>query len=94
MVTKANLAREIGKSAGLPYRQASLCADIMLDTIATELSNGKKIALHGLGTFSVCNIAARQWGMNGGGVIPAHGRIQFRPCQQLRRKVWNCKHEN
>lgn len=53
MATKAVLAREIRKAAGISYNLAARCVDITLETLFTELAKGEDIELRGLGTFYV-----------------------------------------
>jgi nucleoid DNA-binding protein len=80
------------KSTDLSYREAAEYVDIFLDTIVDAISRGEHIELRGLGSFSIRRIAARKiMALNNPemSLIPAHGKIIFRPCQKLRESVWN-----
>jgi nucleoid DNA-binding protein len=91
MINKAALMRAINKTAQLSYREAALCVDIIIETITGGIIRGERVELRELGSFSVRKIAARKTPLVDGAVIPAHGRIVFRPCQKLRESVWNCE---
>ena len=81
--------QEIAKTTKLPLREVSMCIDAIFDVMADTISNGKRIELRGFGSFDVRKVAARKTALANGVVIPAHGRIVFRPCQELRKSVWN-----
>ena len=96
MANKAALARTVRKATGLSYRQSAQCVDIIVDALADFLSAGEKIELRGLGSFYI-HIAPEKLYPSlriENKTIPAHGRISFRPCEKLRRSVWNCSHTN
>jgi nucleoid DNA-binding protein len=89
MMTKAILAKKLKKS-GLSYRDALLYLDMIIETIIETLSNGQKIQFKGLGTFNIQITPEKTYPslMSGSQVIPAHGRITFRPSEKLRLAVW------
>ena len=89
MLNKASLMQKMSKAAKLPLREASACIDAILDEMADAISRGERIELRGFGSFDVRKIAPRKTAIANGAVIPAHGRIVFRPCQKLRESVWN-----
>jgi len=86
MINKSSLIRETNKTAGIPLGEASICIDVIFDSIARAISRGEKIELRGFGSFFVKETAARKAAFAD---VPAHGRIVFRPCQKLRLSVWN-----
>jgi len=89
MIKKALLMQEIAKTTKLPLREASACIDVIFDAMADAISRGERIELRGFGSFVVRQVAARKTALANGSVVPAHGRIVFRPCQKLRESVWN-----
>jgi len=90
MITKALLAKELQKS-GLSYRKAALYLDEVVKALAESLSNGENIQLRGLGTFSIKTMQKKVYPslLSGTKIIPAHGRIVFRPCRELKQAVWD-----
>ena len=90
MATKATLVKELRKP-GLSYRDASVYIDVLTDTIIGVLSRGESIQLRGFGTFYVKKQSARQTSLNGQMTVPEHGRIIFRPSDNLRKAVWDVK---
>jgi len=94
MIKKASLTQVINQSIkirGIPVREASACVEAIFNTIAEALSRGERIELRGFGSFSVKEVKARKSpiALNGNDVVPAHGRIIFKPYDKLRRAVWN-----
>ena len=90
MITKELLAKELRKP-GLSRRDASVYVDVIFGTITDMLKNGECIQLRGFGTFQVNQRAARKTSLNGQMTIPEHSIIIFRPCDSLRKAVWNCE---
>jgi integration host factor subunit beta len=70
---------------------AGLCIDTILNAIANGLSCGQKIELRGFGSFSVREMAARRHAstFSGEKLIPKHGKVIFKPYENLRKLVWN-----
>lgn len=91
MVTRALLAKELKERSGLPYTTAAACVDILLERMFSFLTAGEGIELRGFGSFGVKTGAARKTSINGQTAVPEHGRVFFRPGEQLRRAVWNCR---
>jgi integration host factor subunit beta len=88
MIMKAFLAKEIRKTTGLSYQIAVQCIDILLKTVSDALAKGDHIELRGFGSFSVSKQAARKTGI---AAVPEHGKVLFKPCDRLRRAVWEYK---
>jgi len=99
MIKKAALTQVINKSItlscgrGIPLRDASACVDAVFDTLAEALSRGERIELRGFGSFSVKDVPQKKYpsSLNGNQnhVVPAHGKIVFKPANKLRLSVWN-----
>jgi nucleoid DNA-binding protein len=90
MVNKATIMQKINKASGLPLRDASVCIDILINTIAEAAAKGERIELRGFGTFFIKKTAAKRITLpNAAKIVPEHGRIMFRPCEKLREAVWN-----
>ena len=84
------LAKELRKP-GLSYRDASVYIDTIFGAIKNMLSEGESIQLRGFGTFTIKKRAARRTSLNGQMLIPEHGKIVFRPCDSLKKTVWDSK---
>jgi len=92
MVTKAILAKKL-REPGLSYRDASVYFSVLISAIAETLSDGNSLQLRGLGTFQIVTYPEKKYPSlkTGSKVVPAHGRIVFKPCKELRQAVWNYK---
>jgi nucleoid DNA-binding protein len=90
MINRAKLSHQLKKSADLSHREASVCVDVLLDTMVEGIAKGERIELRGFGTFEVKQVSARKHPttFSGNSVIPAHGRVVFRPSRKLRDSVW------
>jgi len=86
-----SLAQKINKTAGVSLRDASLCIDVIFDAITDAISRGERVELRGFGSFFVKDVSTKKYPstFSGEKIIPAHGRVVFRPCQKLRMSVWN-----
>lgn len=93
MATKADLAEELRKP-GLSYRDASVYIDTVINAIKKSLINGNTVELRGFGTFYIAKRAERKTSLNGQISIPEHGKIYFRPCDKLRKAVWDVEPAN
>jgi nucleoid DNA-binding protein len=91
MLNKASLMKKITKTTKLPLREASACIDVIFDAMGDAISRGERIELRGFGTFFTRAVPQKKYpsSFSPQTVIPAHGRIGFRPCQKLRESVWN-----
>ena len=88
VITKALLAKELRKP-GLSCRDAAVYIDVLTEAMIEALSKGESIQLRGFGTFSVKKQAARKTAINGNMYVPEHWRVVFRPCDSLRKAVWD-----
>ncbi|MDR0709369.1 MAG: HU family DNA-binding protein [Spirochaetaceae bacterium] len=89
VINKTNLIHILKSSSGLSYRDVSFCVGFLIEVISDGISKGKRIELRGLGSFTVKGITSRKTALHGAPLVPAHGRIVFRPCEKLRRAVWD-----
>jgi len=81
-----SLTKKVNKTAGLSLLDASVCIDVIFESIADSISRGERVELRGFGSFFVKETAARKAAFAN---VPAHGRVVFRPCQKLKMSVWN-----
>jgi nucleoid DNA-binding protein len=88
---KTSLSRALKKAAGLSYQEAAFCVDFLVEAIAAETAGGGRVELRGLGSFSVTRTATKSFpaSRSENKVIPAHGKVTFRPSEKLRRAVWD-----
>ena len=91
MINKASLMRRINKATEIPLRDASTCIDLIIESITEAIAKGERIELRGLGTFFVRDVSQKKYpsSFSSQTVVPSHGRIVFRPCQNLRVSAWN-----
>jgi len=90
MTNKAILAKKLYKSyLAKSHITAVLFIDAFLEAVVESLAKGEQIELRGFGTFLVKKQAARKTSINNNMTIAEHSRIIFRPCESLRRAVWN-----
>lgn len=89
-MTKAELVSAIAKGAGITKKQADAALKSGVSAIAGALKKGERVAIPGLGIFSVKKRAARK-GRNPrtGDVIqiPARKVVTFRPAKELRDSI-------
>jgi len=59
--------------------------------MADAISRGERIELRGFGAFFIRPVPQKKYpsSFSDQTVVPAHGRIVFRPCQKLKTSVWN-----
>ena len=92
MVKKALLVQRIAKTTDLSLREASVCVDVIFDTLADAIINGERVELRKFGTFSTRQVSQKKYPSTFSSqtvVIPSHSRIVFRPSLKLRQSVWN-----
>jgi len=91
MIKKVSLMQKIARTTKMPLREASTCIDVIFNAMADAISRGERIELRGFGTFFTRPVPQKKYpsSFSAQTVIPAHGRIVFRPCQRLRQSVWN-----
>ena len=89
MAARKDLIQAFRTRAGLTTRESALCADALVDWMSETLASGRSIELRGLGTFEVRQVSEKNYptAFSAQRVIPAHGRIAFRPCQKLKEAV-------
>lgn len=89
-MTKAELIAEIANQAGITKKEADAALKAAVGAISKALKKGERIAIPGLGIFSVKERAARK-GRNPrtGQVIqiPARKVVAFKPSKDLREGV-------
>lgn len=85
------MARALKKAAGISCREAAFCVDFLVEAIAAETARGGRVELRGLGSFQVTRAGAKSCPslLSENKVVPAHGKVTFRPSETLRRAVWN-----
>ena len=85
-MNKTEFINSIAEKSGLSKTDAKKALDAFVDTVASELKAGNKVAILGFGTFSVNEKAART-GLNPRTkesiVIPAHNVAKFKPSDEL-----------
>lgn len=85
-MNKTEFINSIAEKSGLSKVDAKKALDAFVDTVASELKAGNKVAILGFGTFSVNEKAART-GLNPrtkeSSVIPAHNVAKFKPSNEL-----------
>ncbi len=89
-MTKAELVAEIAKQAGITKKEADAALKAAVSAISEALKRGERIAIPGLGIFTVKERAARK-GRNPrtGQVIqiPARKVVAFKPAKDLREGI-------
>jgi nucleoid DNA-binding protein len=93
MAARKDLIQAFRDRAGLTVRESALCADALVEWVGETLASGRGIELRGLGSFKVTQVAEKIYPstFSKQSVIPAHGRIIFRPCEKLKTAVRNRK---
>lgn len=80
--SKADLIKHVAGANGLTQTQAADVVDSVLSGIQNTLKNGGKVSLHGFGTFSTKDRAARKGRNPATGAeidIPATTNVKFKP---------------
>jgi len=92
MTTRTILAKRL-REPGLSYRDAAVYLNVLIESITESLSKGEPLQLRGLGTFQIIVSPEKRYpsSLSKNKVVPAHGRIVFKPCKELRQAVWNFK---
>jgi len=90
MINKAALMRSASRTTGLSLRDTAACIDSVVGAINDAISRGERIELRGFGTFSVKQVSTKKYPTSfTQTIVPAHGRIVFRPSQKLKKSVWD-----
>ena len=89
MAARKELIRAFRDRAGLTVRESALCAEALVEWMAETLAAGEGIELRGVGTFEIRQVSEKNYPsvFSGGRLIPAHGKIVFRPCRRLKQSV-------
>jgi len=92
MTTRTILAKRL-REPGLSYRDAAVYLNVLIEAITEALKKGEPLQLRGLGSFCITFSPEKKYpsSLSSNKVVPAHGRIIFRPCKELRQAVWGCK---
>ncbi len=89
-MTKAELVSAIAKGAGLTKKQADAALKATVSALSSALKKGERVAVPGLGIFTVRTRAERK-GRNprtGAEIkIPARKVVVFKPAKDLRESV-------
>lgn len=81
-LSKADLVKVVASSAGITQSDAQGYLDTILQTIQSSLKSGGKVSIHGFGTFSTKERAARKGRNPATGAeidIPATTNVKFKP---------------
>ena len=92
MTTRTILAKKL-KEPGLSFRDAAVYLDILIEALTKTLAKGESIQLRGFGTFQIVFSPEKKYpsSLSNNKIVPGHSRIIFRPCNELKQAVWNCK---
>lgn len=91
-MTKAELVSSIAKGAGINKRQAEAALREAINSISESLKRGERVAIPGLGIFTVRQRAERKGRNPQTGaelVIPAKKVISFKPAKELKDSIAN-----
>ena len=89
-VTRADLARAVSEEAGLPYREARVLVDMLIEEMAARLAAGEEVKLSSFGSFNLRDKAGRT-GRNpktreAAAIVPRRV-VSFRASHVLRRRI-------
>ena len=89
MAARKELIRVFRDRAGLTVRESALCAEALVEWMKETLAAGGGIELRGFGTFEIKQVSEKHYPsvFSGERLIPAHGKIVFRPCRKLKEAV-------
>ncbi|MEN3033852.1 MAG: HU family DNA-binding protein [Aquificaceae bacterium] len=89
-MTKAELISSISKGAGIKKKQAEAALQEVINSIAESLKRGERVAIPGLGIFTVKQRAERKGRNPQTGaelLIPARKVISFKPAKELKDSI-------
>ena len=89
-VTRADLAANIQKEAGLTGAESYKMVDLFFNEISESLIRGEEVKVAGLGTFKILDKKERMGRNPKTGepaVISARRVVSFRPSTEFRKKV-------
>jgi nucleoid DNA-binding protein len=77
--------------SGVSLRDASICIDVIFDSIAEALSRGERVELRGFGSFFIKDVSPKKYpsSFSSQPFVPSHGKVVFRPGQKLRLLAWD-----
>ena len=92
MTTRTILAKRL-REPGLSYRDAAVYLNVLIESITEALKKGEPLRLRGFGSFHIALVPEKKYpsSLSDNKVVPAHGRIVFKPCKELKQAVWNRK---
>jgi len=81
------------REPGLSYRDAAVYLNVLIESITEALKKGEPLRLRGFGSFHIALVPEKKYpsSLSDNKVVPAHGRIVFKPCKELKQAVWNRK---
>ncbi|MCL1902510.1 MAG: integration host factor subunit alpha [Alphaproteobacteria bacterium] len=91
-ITRADLAANIQKTAGLTGAESYKMVDLFFDEISEALIRGEEVKIANMGTFKILDKKERMGRNPKTGepaVISARRVVSFRPSTEFRKKVAN-----
>lgn len=89
-MTKKEFAEIIADRLRVPKQDAKEKVEIIFECIYDVLASGEPLTINGFGNFNLERIEARNSRNPKTGemiVVPAHMKVKFKPCAQLRADV-------
>ncbi len=89
-MTKAELVAKVATQAGITKASAERCVNAFVDALTGALEKGERVALPGLGVFSVKERKSRKGRNPKTGeeiTIPARKVVTFHPAKSLKERV-------
>lgn len=89
-MTRSELIDRVATQRGIKRQDAAAILEEIFETIAATLANGQEVQIHGFGTFSVRQCAAKQRRDRVTGEVawkPPHPTPHFRPGTPLLTRV-------
>lgn len=89
-MTKQQIVQQVAESTGIGRSQVRHTIDAFIETMASAFAKKETVYLRGFGTFSVVNAKERKARIVSTGqecIVPAHDRIKFKPCIELKDRI-------
>lgn len=89
-VNKKEMSKRVAAATEIPTKTAEQVLTILFDTIKESLKQGETCRVHGLGTFSVKDVPARQGRNPRSGEtiqIPEKRKVVFKPAANLKKAL-------
>ena len=89
-VSKKDFERKVADAAGVSYQDTKMMIDVVFNTIADLLAEGKEVAIYKFGTFRlnyVKALACMDLYRNERTMSPAHYRLKFKPSTSLKERI-------